>query len=180
MLFRSAPAGSAVTQIGEPGASFFVIIDGTVAVRTPVGAGGQLHPGEFFAAARKASKITALPLLLLPNGQRIGQRNGNGRLNGTGGQRNGLGIPWHPHRRAAEQGLVEGLGACPARRLGDRARRRTRGRDHPTKPPKPPPRVGYQPTSGLRRPWPPSPPWPARARQYRAPRGTQGGARTKR
>ena len=43
-----APAGSAVTQIGEPGASFFVIIDGTVAVRTPVGAGGQLHPGEFF------------------------------------------------------------------------------------------------------------------------------------
>ena len=43
-----APAGSAVTQIGEPGESFFVIIDGTVAVRTPVGAGGQLHPGEFF------------------------------------------------------------------------------------------------------------------------------------
>lgn len=43
-----APAGSAVTQIGEPGESFFVIIDGTVTVRTPVGAGGQLHPGEFF------------------------------------------------------------------------------------------------------------------------------------
>ena len=43
-----APAGSAVTQIGEPGDSFFVIIDGTVAVRTPVGTGAQLHPGEFF------------------------------------------------------------------------------------------------------------------------------------
>jgi CRP/FNR family transcriptional regulator/CRP/FNR family cyclic AMP-dependent transcriptional regulator len=42
------PAGTAVTQIGEPGNSFFVIIDGTVAVRTPVGTGTQLHPGEFF------------------------------------------------------------------------------------------------------------------------------------
>ena len=31
------PAGTCVTQIGEPGDSFFVIIDGTVAVRTPVG-----------------------------------------------------------------------------------------------------------------------------------------------
>src|SRR5512144_634882 len=41
------PAGSAATQIGEPGDSFFVIIDGTVAVRTPVGTGAQLHPGEF-------------------------------------------------------------------------------------------------------------------------------------
>jgi CRP/FNR family transcriptional regulator, cyclic AMP receptor protein len=42
------PAGTAVTQIGEPGNSFFVIIDGTVAVRTPVGTNAQLHPGEFF------------------------------------------------------------------------------------------------------------------------------------
>src|SRR5499426_1354692 len=42
------PAGTPVTQIGEPGNSFFVIIDGTVAVRTPVGTGAQLHPGEFF------------------------------------------------------------------------------------------------------------------------------------
>src|SRR5712692_8035007 len=54
---------------------------------------------------RKASKITTLPLLLLPNGQRIGQRNENGRFNGTGGARD----PLAP--RAAEQGLVEGLGA---------------------------------------------------------------------
>src|SRR5262245_12658868 len=36
-----SPAGTVVTQIGEPGESFFVIIDGTVAVRTPVGAGSQ-------------------------------------------------------------------------------------------------------------------------------------------
>lgn len=43
-----APAGTAVTQIGEPGDSFFIIIDGTVAVRTPVGTGSELHPGDFF------------------------------------------------------------------------------------------------------------------------------------
>ncbi len=42
------PAGTVVTQIGEPGDSFFVIIDGTVTVRTPVGAGSQLQPGDFF------------------------------------------------------------------------------------------------------------------------------------
>ena len=43
-----APVGTVVTQIGEPGDSFFVIIDGMVAVRTPVGAGSQLRPGDFF------------------------------------------------------------------------------------------------------------------------------------
>jgi hypothetical protein len=53
---------------------------------------------------RKASKITTLPLLLLPNGQRIGQRNENGRFNGTGGQQNGLGIPWHPVAWSPRQG----------------------------------------------------------------------------
>jgi CRP-like cAMP-binding protein len=38
------PAATAVTQIGEPGDSFFIIIiiDGAVAVRTPVGAGSEL------------------------------------------------------------------------------------------------------------------------------------------
>ena len=41
-------AGTAVTQIGEPGDSFFIIIDGTVAVRTPIGAASQLQPGDFF------------------------------------------------------------------------------------------------------------------------------------
>ena len=40
--------GSVITQIGEPGDSFFVIIDGMVAVRTPLGAGSQLRPGDFF------------------------------------------------------------------------------------------------------------------------------------
>ena len=43
-----AAAGTVVTQIGEPGDSFFIIIDGAVAVRTPVGAGSQLQPGDFF------------------------------------------------------------------------------------------------------------------------------------
>jgi CRP/FNR family cyclic AMP-dependent transcriptional regulator len=43
-----APVGTVITQIGEPGDSFFVIIDGMAAVRTPVGTGSQLLPGEFF------------------------------------------------------------------------------------------------------------------------------------
>jgi CRP/FNR family transcriptional regulator, cyclic AMP receptor protein len=43
-----APAGTVITQIGDAGDSFFIIIDGTAAVRTPVGAGSQLHPGECF------------------------------------------------------------------------------------------------------------------------------------
>src|SRR5262249_62375119 len=43
-----APAGTVVTEMGEPGDSFFVIIDGTVRVRTPVGPGSQLRPGDFF------------------------------------------------------------------------------------------------------------------------------------
>jgi CRP/FNR family transcriptional regulator/CRP/FNR family cyclic AMP-dependent transcriptional regulator len=42
------PAGTVVTQMGEPGDSFVIIIDGTVAVRTPIGSGSQLQPGEFF------------------------------------------------------------------------------------------------------------------------------------
>src|SRR5258707_9279646 len=44
------PARSAVTQLGAPGDSFFLIIDRTVATRTPLGTGAQLHPGEFFGA----------------------------------------------------------------------------------------------------------------------------------
>ena len=43
-----APAGTVITQIGDAGDSFFIIIDGTAAVRTPVGAGGQLQPGDCF------------------------------------------------------------------------------------------------------------------------------------
>ena len=43
-----APAGTVITQIGDAGDSFFIIIDGTAAVRTPGGAGGQLQPGDCF------------------------------------------------------------------------------------------------------------------------------------
>src|SRR5262245_1869585 len=42
------PVGAVITQMGQPGDTFFVIIDGTVTVRTPIGAGSQLHPGDFF------------------------------------------------------------------------------------------------------------------------------------
>ena len=61
-----------VTHIGEPGDSFFVIIDGTVTVRTPVGAGSQLHPGDFFGEMslldgepRSATIVAATDLRLL-------------------------------------------------------------------------------------------------------------------
>ena len=67
-----APVGTAVTQIGQPGDSFFVIIDGTVAVRTPLGAGVELHPGDFFGEMslldgepRSATIIAATDLRLL-------------------------------------------------------------------------------------------------------------------
>jgi CRP-like cAMP-binding protein len=66
------PVGTAVTQIGEPGDSFFVLIDGTAAVRTPVGPGGELHPGDFFGEMslldgepRSATIVAATPLRLL-------------------------------------------------------------------------------------------------------------------
>lgn len=45
---REAPAGTVITQIGDAGDSFFIIIDGMAAVRTPVGAGSQLQPGDCF------------------------------------------------------------------------------------------------------------------------------------
>ncbi|HZP37623.1 MAG TPA: cyclic nucleotide-binding domain-containing protein [Methylomirabilota bacterium] len=45
---REARAGSVITQIGDPGDSFFIIIDGMAAVRTPVGAGSQLKAGDCF------------------------------------------------------------------------------------------------------------------------------------
>jgi CRP/FNR family transcriptional regulator/CRP/FNR family cyclic AMP-dependent transcriptional regulator len=67
-----APAGTVITQIGEPGDSFFVIIDGTVMVRTPVGAGSQLKPGDFFGEMslldgepRSATIVAATDLRLL-------------------------------------------------------------------------------------------------------------------
>jgi CRP/FNR family cyclic AMP-dependent transcriptional regulator len=67
-----APAGTVVTQIGEPGDSFFIIIDGAVAVRTPVGAGSQLQPGDFFGEMslldgepRSATIVATTPVRLL-------------------------------------------------------------------------------------------------------------------
>jgi CRP/FNR family cyclic AMP-dependent transcriptional regulator len=68
----SIAAGTPVTQIGEPGDSFFVIIDGTVTVRTPVGAASDLRPGDFFGEMslldgepRSASIVAATDLRLL-------------------------------------------------------------------------------------------------------------------
>ena len=67
-----APAGTVVTQIGAPGDSFFVIIDGSVAVRTPVGPGAELQPGDFFGEMslldgepRSATIVATTPLRLL-------------------------------------------------------------------------------------------------------------------
>ena len=67
-----AAAGTVVTQIGEPGDSFFIIIDGAVAVRTPVGAGSQLQPGDFFGEMslldgepRSATIVATTPVRLL-------------------------------------------------------------------------------------------------------------------
>jgi len=43
LRFAEAPAGTVVTQVGEPGDSFFIIIDGAVAVRTAVGGDRQRY-----------------------------------------------------------------------------------------------------------------------------------------
>ena len=66
------PAGTVVTQIGEPGDSFFVLVDGTVAVHTPLGAGAELRPGDFFGEMslldgepRSATIVATTPLRLL-------------------------------------------------------------------------------------------------------------------
>jgi len=42
------PAGTVLTEIGRPGDSFFLIVDGRVSVQTAVGHGEGLHPGDFF------------------------------------------------------------------------------------------------------------------------------------
>jgi CRP/FNR family cyclic AMP-dependent transcriptional regulator len=67
-----SPVGTVVTEIGEPGESFFIIIDGTVAVRTPVGAGSEMHPGDFFGEMslldgepRSATVVAATDVRLL-------------------------------------------------------------------------------------------------------------------
>ena len=66
------PAVTVVSQMGESGDSFFVLVDGTVAVGTPIGAGAELHPGDFFGEMslldgepRSATIVAATPLRLL-------------------------------------------------------------------------------------------------------------------
>ena len=67
-----ASAGTVITQIGDAGDSFFIIIDGMAAVRTPVGAGSQLQPGDCFGEMslvdgepRSATIVAATDLRLL-------------------------------------------------------------------------------------------------------------------
>ncbi len=43
-----APAGTVLTQVGDPGDSFFIVIDGRAAAQTPIGIGESLQPGDFF------------------------------------------------------------------------------------------------------------------------------------
>lgn len=71
------PVGTVLTRIGDAGESFFVIIDGTAAVRTPVGAGGELRPGDFFGemslldgGPRSATVVADTPVRLLVIGRK--------------------------------------------------------------------------------------------------------------
>ncbi len=66
------PEGTVITRVGDAGDSFFVIIDGMAAVRTPVGSGNQLGPGDFFGEMslldgepRSATIVAASDLRLL-------------------------------------------------------------------------------------------------------------------
>ena len=72
-----APVGTVITQIGVAGDSFFVIIDGKVSVRTPVAAGRQLQPGDFFGEmslldgeprSATVTALTDLRLLVIDSG----------------------------------------------------------------------------------------------------------------
>lgn len=72
------PAGTVVTEIGNPGDSFFFIIDGRVSVQTPVGIGDPLSPGDFFGEmslldgeprSATVSALTDLRLLVIDRPQ---------------------------------------------------------------------------------------------------------------
>jgi CRP-like cAMP-binding protein len=60
------PTGTVLTEIGTPGDSFFVVIDGRVSVETQVGAGDPLQPGDFFGEMSlldgepRSAKVTAM------------------------------------------------------------------------------------------------------------------------
>src|SRR6266852_1001905 len=67
-----APAGTVITQVGEPGNEFYLILDGTVSVDLPVGKPVSLRPGEFFGEMslldgdpRSATVVTDTPARLL-------------------------------------------------------------------------------------------------------------------
>ena len=66
------PVGTVITRVGDAGDSFFVIIDGMAGVRTPVGSGNELRPGDFFGEMslldgepRSATIVAATDLRLL-------------------------------------------------------------------------------------------------------------------
>ena len=65
------PAATVVTETGKPGDSFFFIVDGRVSVRTPVGGGDPLRPGDFFGEMSlldgepRSATVTALTDLRL-------------------------------------------------------------------------------------------------------------------
>ena len=66
------PAGTVLTEIGTPGDSFFIVIDGRLSVDTQVGVGDPLHPGDFFGEMslldgepRSATIIAATDVRLL-------------------------------------------------------------------------------------------------------------------
>jgi CRP/FNR family transcriptional regulator, cyclic AMP receptor protein len=60
------PAGTALTTVGAPGDSFFLIMDGRVSVETPVGQSDPLQAGDFFGEMSlvdgepRSATITAL------------------------------------------------------------------------------------------------------------------------
>lgn len=65
------PAGTVLTQIGSPGDSFFLLIDGRVSVETAVGGVEPLLPGDFFGEMSlldgepRSATVTALTDLRL-------------------------------------------------------------------------------------------------------------------
>ncbi len=67
-----APAGTVITQVGEPGNEFYLILDGTVSVDLSVAKPVSLRPGEFFGEMslldgdpRSATVVTDTPVRLL-------------------------------------------------------------------------------------------------------------------
>lgn len=69
---REAPAGQVLTQIGEPGDQFFMIVDGSARAEVSPQQQHRIGPGEFFGemslldgGPRSATVITDTPVRLL-------------------------------------------------------------------------------------------------------------------